>query len=235
RIRRETVIWKTATHPNILQFIGYQVFEGRPWLISPWCQLGNLARYIASNPEIKDFEKLKLASTASRGLKHLHSLTPLIVHGDTKPENVIVKDNLEACLCDFGVSRVFLGFGKSTGLTTTGISNGGSAGYQAREVLENGCSTTASDMYAFGGLVLAVRSGKRPFWKKTKECSKIVAVLHNETPTPEDHCNLPKTDSLWSLLERCWKVDPEARPSIKMVLQEVIFTQVWVLCELKWR
>lgn len=65
-------------------------------------------------------------------------------------------------------------------------------------------------------------SGKRPFWKREKEYSKIVAVINEETPKPDDHCNLPKTDSLWLLLERCWRVDPEARPSIDMVLQEVI-------------
>lgn len=62
RIRRETVIWMAANHPNILQFIGYQICEGKPWLVSPWCQLGNLSRYIAENPKIKRVEKLKLAS-----------------------------------------------------------------------------------------------------------------------------------------------------------------------------
>lgn len=221
RIRRETVIWKAAKHPNILQFIGYQICEGRPWLVSPWCQLGNLSRYIAKTPTIKRVEKLNLLCDAARGLRHLHSLTPLIVHGDIKPENVIVKDNLEACLCDFGISRVFLGFNEATTLTTTTNMNGGSAGYQAKEVLEDGTPTTASDVYAFGGLILAAMSGEGPFWKREKECAKIVAVINEETPKPEDHYKLPKTDSLWLLLERCWRVDPGARPSIDMVLQEL--------------
>ncbi|KIO18819.1 hypothetical protein M407DRAFT_224597, partial [Tulasnella calospora MUT 4182] len=96
RIRREAVIWKTAIHPNILPFIGYKVVDGLPCLISPWCQHGNLARYITQNTKIKDSDKLKLLCDAARGLAHLHSLTPLIVHGDIKPENVVVKNNLEA-------------------------------------------------------------------------------------------------------------------------------------------
>ncbi|KAG9042371.1 hypothetical protein FS837_010953 [Tulasnella sp. UAMH 9824] len=185
RIRRETVIWKAANHPNILQFFGYQLCD------------------------------------AARGLRHLHSLTPLIVHGDIKPDNVIIKDNLEACLCDFGISRVFLGYNETTNLTTTNNMIGGTAGYQAKEVLEDGKPTTASDVYAFGGLVLAAMSGKGPFWKRENDVARIVAIISNNTPQPEDHCNLSKTDSLWPLLERCWRVDPEARPSIDIVLQEL--------------
>ncbi|KAG8910634.1 hypothetical protein FRC01_006221, partial [Tulasnella sp. 417] len=159
RVRREAFIWMKSKHPNILDFIGYKVLDGAHCLVSPWCQHGSLARYIANKEGIKDSEKLKLLCDAARGLEHLHSLTPVIIHGDVKPDNVLVKDDFEAALCDFGVSRVFVGIGKISGLTTTGNRTGGTSGYQAKELLDESAPSASApgDVYAFGGLILAVR------------------------------------------------------------------------------
>ncbi|KIO22951.1 hypothetical protein M407DRAFT_27521 [Tulasnella calospora MUT 4182] len=114
RIKRETVIWTMVAHPNILPFIGYQIIDDSPLLVSPWCQN---------------------------------------VHGDIKPENVIVQDNLVAALCDFGISKIHIE--QHTGLTTSGVT-GGTSGYQAKELLDESPATPATDVYAFGGLILAV-------------------------------------------------------------------------------
>ncbi|KAG9042370.1 hypothetical protein FS837_010952 [Tulasnella sp. UAMH 9824] len=166
-------------------------------------------------------EKLDRLCDAARGLSHLHSLSPVIVHGDIKPDNVLIKDNLEAVLCDFGISRIFLGIGKESGLTTTGNKVGGTAGYQAKELLEeNTAPTTAGDLYAFGGLILAAMSGENPFYKKKNDTARIVSICHGQTPSPEDHPGLPETDPLWDLLQECWSESPEARPVIKTVLQK---------------
>lgn len=56
------------------------------------------------------------------------------------------------------MSRIFLGLGTVSGLTTTGNKIGGTAGYQAKELLEGIARTTPGDVYAFGGLILAVGS-----------------------------------------------------------------------------
>ncbi|KIO22947.1 hypothetical protein M407DRAFT_114181 [Tulasnella calospora MUT 4182] len=223
RVRREAFIWTSATHPNILQFIGYKVMNGEHCLISPWCKHGSLTRYILNNEGIKESEKLKLLCDAARGLVHLHSLNPVIVHGDIKPDNVLVKDNLEAALCDFGISRIFLGIGKVSGLTTTGNRTGGTAGYQARELLDETApsASTAGDVYAFGGLILAAMSGKNPFYNKRNDPARIVAVCTGEVPSPDDHPRLPRDDPLWDLLNECWSNTPEARPAMDTVLQKL--------------
>lgn len=94
------------------------------------------------------------------GLAHIHSLKPVIAHGNIKPENVIVKNDLQAALCDFGVSRIFEGIAGVSDSTITGDMAGRTAGYQAKELLqENAPSASApGDVYALGGLTLAVRS-----------------------------------------------------------------------------
>lgn len=147
-------------------------------LVSPWCSNGDLAKYVLTNSQLTRDEKLKLVSKsmfrivsiaqrsclslmgkfcgAARGLSYLHSRDPPIFHGDIKPQNVIIQDNLEAALCDFGISKVILDADKHCGLTTRNICSG-TSGYQSKEILNDGPPTTAADVYAFGGLILAVR------------------------------------------------------------------------------
>jgi serine/threonine protein kinase len=103
------------------------------------------------------------------GVHYLHSYSPVIVHGDLKPvssfnaiitnadfssdlkRNIIVDDQRNARLCDFGISRALTAPGTS-GLTTTSAHTG-TERYLSYElvVAEDACSpTTASDVYALG-------------------------------------------------------------------------------------
>ncbi|KAG9044750.1 hypothetical protein FS837_007574 [Tulasnella sp. UAMH 9824] len=82
---------------------------------------------------------------------------PPIIHADIKPENVMISENIRAVLSDFGVSRFMVEMGIRTGSATSGGAPG-TASYQAKEILESGLlPTNMSDVYAFGGLILAVR------------------------------------------------------------------------------
>ncbi|KAG8921005.1 hypothetical protein FRC01_000488 [Tulasnella sp. 417] len=215
RIKRETVIWTMVAHPNILPFIGYQIVDNAPLLVSPWCKNGNLSSYIRRNPNLTRSAKLELLCHAARGLLHLHELQPQIVHGDIKPENVIVQDNLVAALCDFGISKIHVE--QHTGLTTSGLTSG-TSGYQAKELLDESPATPATDVYAFGGLILAAMSGEQPFWNK-KPNATIIAVWNDITPAPKDHPKLPATDPLWNLLRTCWSGEGENRPRMSAVLE----------------
>lgn len=64
-------------------------------------------------------------------------------------------------------------------------------------------------------------SGEEPFGKKKNDAARITAICLGETFKPADHLGLPEADSLWGLLNKCWSVDPEARPTIETVVKEV--------------
>lgn len=70
---------------------------------------------------------------------------------------MLINDRLEAVLSDFGLSRVLIGLGVHTGFTTSNATPG-TIRYMAREILAEGGSKCSlqSDVYAFGGLMLAV-------------------------------------------------------------------------------
>ncbi|KIO15432.1 hypothetical protein M407DRAFT_52801, partial [Tulasnella calospora MUT 4182] len=210
RVKRETLIWEMVKHQNILPFFGHQIVDGTPMLVSPWCKHGSLDIYTREHPELTRSNKIELLCGAARGLLHLHSLKPPIYHGDLKPQNVIVRDNLEAVLCDFGISRIILGEKEHSGWTTSEACSG-TVGFLAKEILEDGGPTTATDVYAFSGVILATMSGQPPFYKK-KSFAKIIAISKNQTPDPMDHSELPQTDLLWGLMRECWSSEPESRP-----------------------
>ncbi|KAG8929027.1 hypothetical protein FRC01_005029 [Tulasnella sp. 417] len=222
RIRRETVIWNRAKHGNTLQFIGYQIVEGTPMLVSPWCKNGNLMVYTERHPELTRWDKLKLLCDAARGLEHLHCLKPPIIHGDIKPDNVMITSELRAVLADFGISSLMVDLEVGTGLTTTSGA-GGPARYRAIELLtaDRARPTDKSDVYSFGMLILATMTGKSPFWRIQNDAVIVLAVADGITPKPEDHSELPPTDSLWGLMRRCWNPDPTERPCMKEIIGEL--------------
>ncbi|KAG9025147.1 hypothetical protein FS837_005065, partial [Tulasnella sp. UAMH 9824] len=158
---------------------------------------------------------------AATGLHHLHSLVPPICHADIKPENVLINDWCEAALSDFGLSRVLLGLEESSGLTTTGVVRG-TLRYMAGElhIDEKRRLNLETDVFAFGGLILTVMSGKPPF-SGLRDSIILLRIIEDQIPKPEEHLDLPRGDHLWNLIRRCWDKNPEARPTMQEVLWEL--------------
>ncbi|KAG8917669.1 hypothetical protein FRC01_002301 [Tulasnella sp. 417] len=224
RIRRESVLWGAANHQNVLQFLGYQLEDDSPLLISPWANNGNMEAYWFHNP-LQEERKLKMLQQlqgANAGLAYLHSLDPAIVHGDLKPQNILVlEDGLTTALCDFGTSRVMVEEGVQTGMTTAGAA-AGTAGYQAQELISgDSLPTPRSDVYAMAGVILAVLSRKPPFHQKPTQAAVVIAISRKEMARPQDHLELPASDPLWDLLRRCWASEPLQRPLVEEINAEL--------------
>ncbi|KAG8941878.1 hypothetical protein FRC04_004055 [Tulasnella sp. 424] len=155
-LKREADVWARLRHPNVQPFLGFRT-QPKPCLVSEWCENGDLVKYLNNNPDLSRPEKLEPLVQVARGLAFLHSQSPPICHGDIKPENVLMNGFCEAALSDFGLSRVIQESDASTGLTT-GYEAKGSHRYMAPELLlePNAKPSLESDVYAFGGLMLAV-------------------------------------------------------------------------------
>ncbi|KAG9022589.1 hypothetical protein FS837_006283, partial [Tulasnella sp. UAMH 9824] len=153
------------------------------------------------------------------GLEYLHSRTPPISHADIKPENVLINDWREAALSDFGLSRALHGLDIPSGFTTNEQAKG-TFNYMATELFAGEKPACSSDVYAFGGLILTVMSGKIPFCGLPERVI-LLRVMQNQPPRPEDHPVLPQSDPLWGLMRRCWNPNPTARPSMRRVLWEL--------------
>jgi len=222
RLNRETYIWHQLIHPNVLPFLGISQDFGRsPALISPFYSNGDALTYVRSHPETNRFN---LIIDICRGLQYLHSQD--VIHGDLKGRNVLIDDNMNARLCDFGRSKIVDHRGYTTIFS-------GSVRYIAPELLEfvhtitapNGIVgqvpnlTKESDIYSFGIVALEMLSG-RPSWDYYNVDTFVVAQV--QAGSRPDRQRYTVSDAQWAILVHCWKQRPEARPAISVVLEDFL-------------
>lgn len=100
--------------------------------------------------------RVRIATSAARGLAHLHSFGK-IVHGNLKSSNILLSNDEtpEATIIDYGLSKFFSSDSNHPDHHRAG-------GYRAPEVLETRKATLKSDVYSFGVLLLELITGKSP-------------------------------------------------------------------------
>ncbi|KAF8581778.1 kinase-like protein [Ramaria rubella] len=232
RLAREVRVWHQLRHKNIVQLYGTcEGFGPFPSMVSAWHENGNVNTYLLRCPEAGTVEKrLKLLTEVACGLNYLHTFTfPVshgttaeanIVHGDLKGANILVNDNGEAALADFGLSVVIAAAGDSATSTFTG----GSVRWMAPEVLflsphDASPKTCASDTYSYGSVMLEILTGEPPY----KELSNDLQVLNQvmQGYKPKRPLKPVVNPGVWDLMERCWSVPASERPQMAFVLSRM--------------
>ncbi|BAS87287.1 Os03g0839700, partial [Oryza sativa Japonica Group] len=106
-------------------------------------------------------EVFKIAIGIAKALEYLHngSITQSVIHGDVKSSNILLSEDFQAQLCDFGLAKQVSA--STPRLTCTDIT--GTFGYLAPEYFSHGKVNEKIDVYAFGVviLVLEIISGRR--------------------------------------------------------------------------
>ncbi|KAG9049804.1 hypothetical protein FS837_009104, partial [Tulasnella sp. UAMH 9824] len=180
RLAREIRIWSQLSHPNVLEFVGYHLNQrmSTAWLISTYITNGNLFQFIRNVP-LDSPLRIKLMADTAQGLAYLH--VKGICHGDIKPANILVTDEGNAVIADFGLSR--LADNTESGLTTIKTIKR-SLRYWAPELLEEGARhTLQSDVWAFGSVMMEVLTGILPYPNVGNDLSLTLAMAQGETPS----------------------------------------------------
>ncbi|THU98418.1 kinase-like protein, partial [Dendrothele bispora CBS 962.96] len=214
---REVTIWKSLNHRNILPFVGVslKLFTPSFCMVSPWMNNGHVMSFLKKRP---DYNRLTVIYEVVEGVNYLHSLDPPVVHGDIKGSNILVTDDCVCCLADFGLAAV----SESHAFSTTSTNPGGTTRWLPPECfLPNqypDCPKLARDIYSFGCTVLEIISGREPFSQPwLTDVAVMTAVVRGERPQrPEG--NPWCTDTLWTLIERCWAQEAVSRPSARHIV-----------------
>ncbi|KAH8832202.1 kinase-like domain-containing protein, partial [Flagelloscypha sp. PMI_526] len=136
--------------------------------------------------------------------------------------NVLVKDNLECCLADFGLSVVAESYKQET---TSRNVLAGSTQWMAPELFDTrfplpNPDPRKRDIYAFACTIVEVYTQKRPFPNHHNDAAVCVDVIHGRRPDRPFQTDFH--DGLWALVERCWDQNPCNRPGSAVILNDMM-------------
>ncbi|PIN13031.1 Serine/threonine protein kinase [Handroanthus impetiginosus] len=161
---REVRILAKARHPNLIPLRGYYWTPQLQLLVSDYAVEGSLQAKLhdlsPSSPPLTWPNRFKIVLGTAKGLAHLHhSFRPPIIHYNIKPSNLLLDENLNPKISDFGLARLLTKIDKHV------VSNRfqSAPGYVAPELACQSLRVNEKcDVYGFGVLILELVTGRRP-------------------------------------------------------------------------
>lgn len=156
---REFALVVNANHKNLLKPLYYDNFERKPYLVLPYCKDGSIMRNVG---KFTEEEAWRLIRDVASGLSWLHNMNPPVIHQDIKPDNVMIGENGDFMITDFGVStHLKLTLRKSM---SAAFSSAGTIAYMAPERFgKDNTPIMANDIYSLGATVFEMLTGDTPF------------------------------------------------------------------------
>jgi len=178
--RRERQILAQLEHPNIARLLdGGATDDGLLYLIMEFVDGQPIDKFVESHqPSVVEVLRLFLKAAAAVSFAHRN----LIVHRDLKPSNILVTEEGDVKLLDFGIAKVLNPDRNDTATIALRLT----PEFASPEQIRGGAISTASDVYSLGVLLFHVLTGgARPFGADSQAVPEILkAVLECETPRP---------------------------------------------------
>ncbi|WOG89182.1 hypothetical protein DCAR_0208418 [Daucus carota subsp. sativus] len=176
QIKSEIQTVGTIRHRNILPLLGHVSRPDCHYLVYEYMKNGSLQDMLnqvsQGNRDLDWPSRHRIATGVAAGLEYLHNHTHRIVHRDLKPGNILLDDDMEARIADFGLAKELPN--ADTHATTTNVA--GTIGYIAPEYHQTLKFTDKCDIYSFGVLLGVLVMGKLPsdeFFQHTNEMSLV--------------------------------------------------------------
>jgi eukaryotic-like serine/threonine-protein kinase len=201
RFRREARSVAQLAHPNIVTVIDRGEQDGRQYIVFEYIDGANL-KELVRNGAVPIEDALDLASQTGRGLAFAHGRG--IVHRDVKPQNVLLNDEGQAKVTDFGIARSL----DVQGVTQTGTVLG-TSDYIAPEQARGEKVDPRTDIYSLGAVLFELLTGEVPY---PGDNFVAVAMRHLHDPPPSVRERRPDCPSrLDAAIRRAMAKDPDDR------------------------
>ncbi|KAI3705668.1 hypothetical protein L1987_75907 [Smallanthus sonchifolius] len=216
-------------HPNLLAMRAYYLGpKGEKLLVFDYMTKGSLATLLhARGPETPvDWPtRMQIAKGMAGGLLSLHTHHN-IIHGNLTSSNVLLDENINPKIADFGLSRLMTAAANSNVIATAGA-----LGYRAPELSKLKKANTKTDVYSMGVIILELLTGKSPgeAMNGVDLPQWVASIVKEEWTNEVFDLELMKDasvigDELLNTLKlalHCVDPSPSARPEVQLVLQQL--------------
>lgn len=181
RFRNERQILAKLSHPHIARLLdGGSTSDGLPYFVMEYVP-GEPIHSFCDKRSFTVHERLQLFQKVCAAVNYAHE--KLIIHRDLKPGNILVTDDLDLRLLDFGIAKILDPefAGDSLAQTATGMRLM-TPEYASPEQIRGESLTPASDVYALGVLLYELVVGRRPYHLPSRAPHDIARVICEEPP-----------------------------------------------------
>ncbi|KAL5222341.1 hypothetical protein ABZP36_027054 [Zizania latifolia] len=188
---REVRILGKAKHPNLLPLKGYYWTPQLQLLITDYAPHGSLEARLHGNdggsvfPPLTWAERFRVVAGTAKGLAHLHqSFRPPMIHYNVKPSNILLDEQCNPMISDFGLARLLPKLDKH--VISSRFQGGMGMGYVAPELACQSLRINEKcDIYGFGVLILELVTGR----KAVEYSDDDVTILIDQVRVLLDHGN----------------------------------------------
>jgi serine/threonine-protein kinase len=205
RFHREADLQAQLRHPNVLRVLDYLEDNGQWFLVVEYLDRGSLADLLARGVKVTRAQALTWVRQALAGLGHAHQKG--IVHRDIKPANLLLGENGEIVVADFGIARA----DGTPALTTTGAVIGTPQYMSPEQIQTPDRIDGRSDIYSMGIVLYELLTGRKPF-----DSGSQFAVLQaqiSQPPPPMRAIDPGIPPELEAAVMRALSKKPEDRPA----------------------
>ncbi|KAE9585447.1 hypothetical protein Lal_00018045 [Lupinus albus] len=223
-------------HLNLVKLVGYCAEDDergiQRLLIYEYMPNRSVEHHLSHRSEtpLSWDRRLKIAQDAARGLTYLHEEMDFqIIFRDFKSSNILLDEQWNAKLSDFGLARL----GPSDGLTHVSTAVVGTLGYAAPEYLQTGRLTSKNDVWSYGVFLFELITGRRPLdrnrprgeqklleWIKPylADAKKFELILD---PRLDNKQVVKSAQRLAVIANWCLVKNPKSRPKMSQILEMV--------------
>ncbi|KAK9670441.1 hypothetical protein RND81_13G202200 [Saponaria officinalis] len=230
--QREVEMISVAVHRNLLRLIGFCTTPTERLLVYPFMQNLSVAyrlREIKAGEAVLDWPTRKRISLGTaRGLEYLHEhCNPKIIHRDVKAANVLLDEDFEAVVGDFGLAKLV--DVRKTNVTTQVR---GTMGHIAPEYLSTGKSSQRTDVFGYGIMLLELVTGQRAIdFSRLEEEDDVLLLDHVKKLEREKRLeaivdknlnknyDIQEVEMMIKVALLCTQASPEERPAMSEVVR----------------
>ena len=227
----EVDILSQINHRNVVKLLGCCLEAEVPLLVYEFVSNGTLSHHIHDTDDVPFMslrDRLRIAEEIADALSYLHSAASMpIFHRDIKSANILLDNNFNAKVSDFGASRL-------VPIDQTQIATlvQGTFGYLDPEYFQTGQLTSKSDVYSFGVVLAELLTGQKPVcFNRTEEERNLamyflLAMKENRLLQVVDNRILKEgreeqLTAIARLVKHCVRLKGEERPTMKEVVVEL--------------